>query len=86
MLGLEVLRSTVRVQKICRPSYQQNRSKRSRPPLTSSGEIRKAINELNAYSDRELTENGINHGSIKDVACYGRTDVELSPKTQKRAA
>ncbi|MFK8081942.1 MAG: hypothetical protein AB8B97_16775 [Granulosicoccus sp.] len=65
------------------PSKPESASKKRRH---NAREIRKAIKELSAYSDRELTEMGITRGSIKEVVRTGRASVENVPDNAKHAA
>jgi uncharacterized protein YjiS (DUF1127 family) len=48
--------------------------------------IRKAVNELRSYSDRELTELGLSRQSIKEVVRYGRPTDERVFQNHKSAA
>lgn len=56
------------------------------PAKISRKSIRKAVSELNSYSDRELSELGVNRNSIKEVVRYGRPAVEGVFENHKSAA
>ncbi|MFT4727816.1 MAG: hypothetical protein ACI9UN_002314 [Granulosicoccus sp.] len=56
------------------------------PVKPSRKSIRKAVNELNSYSDRELAELGVSRQSIKEVVRYGRPAVEGVFQNNKSAA
>ena len=56
------------------------------PPKVSRKSIRKAVKELNSYSDRELAELGVARNSIKEVVRYGRPSVEGVFENRKSAA
>jgi uncharacterized protein YjiS (DUF1127 family) len=56
------------------------------PVKASRKSIRKAVNELNSYSDRELAELGVSRQSIKEVVRYGRPAVEGVFQSNKSAA
>ena len=56
------------------------------PVKLSRRSIRKAVKELNSYSDRELAELGVNRQSIKEVVRYGRPAVEGVFENHKSAA
>ncbi|MFT6878747.1 MAG: hypothetical protein ACI9XK_002746 [Granulosicoccus sp.] len=56
------------------------------PAKISRKSIRKAVNELNSYSDRELAELGVNRQSIKEVVRYGRPAIEGVFQNHKSAA
>jgi len=45
-------------------------------PKVTKRSIRKAVKELNGYSDRELAELGVSRQSIEEVVRYGRPAVE----------
>jgi len=48
--------------------------------------IKKAVRELNAYSDRELAELGINRQGIEEAVRFGRPAVEGVEEASKTAA
>ena len=56
------------------------------PTKVSRKNIRRAVNELNSYSDRELAELGVSRQSIKEVVRYGRPTVEGIFENHKSAA
>lgn len=56
------------------------------PAKISRKSIRKAVKELNSYSDRELAELGVTRQSIKEVVRYGRPAVEGVFENHKSAA
>jgi len=56
------------------------------PAKMSRKSIRRAVKELNSYSDRELAELGVNRQSIKEVVRFGRPAVEGVFENHKSAA
>lgn len=56
------------------------------PAKVSRKSIRKAVNELSSYSDRELAELGVSRQSIKEVVRYGRPAIEGVFQNHKSAA
>jgi len=55
-------------------------------PAPSAREIRQAIKELSAYSDRELSELGLSRGNIAEVVRFGRHSGDEMAEESKRAA
>lgn len=55
-------------------------------PKVSRRKIRKAVKELNSYSDRELAELGVNRNNIEEVVRYGRPTVEGVFQNDRTAA
>jgi len=51
-----------------------------------SAEIKRAINELSSYSDRELAELGVTRGTIEESVRYGRQNIERAGPTQRQVA
>jgi len=51
-----------------------------------SAEIKKAINELSSYSDRELAELGVTRGTIEESVRYGRQNIERAGPAQRHVA
>jgi len=56
------------------------------PPKSNRRIIKKAVKELNGYSDRELAELGINRQGIEEAVRYGRPAVEGVFDNSKTAA
>lgn len=52
----------------------------------AKSEVKKAVNELSQYSDRELAELGVTRNSIEEVVQYGRPTVEGTLENHHRAA
>ena len=55
-------------------------------PKVSRRKIRKAVKELNSYSDRELAELGVSRNNIEEVVRYGRPTVEGVFQNNRTAA
>ena len=55
-------------------------------PKVTKRSIRKAVKELNSYSDRELAELGVNRQSIEEVVRFGRPSVEGVFQNNRSAA
>lgn len=55
-------------------------------PKVSKRKIRKAVNELSSYSDRELAELGVSRNNIEEVVRYGRPTVEGVFQNNRTAA
>ena len=49
-------------------------------------EIKKAINELNAYSDRELAELGVTRNGIEEAVRFGRQNIEGAAGQERQVA
>ncbi len=55
-------------------------------PVQNSRVVNQAINELSAYSDRELAELGVTRYGIEEAVRYGRPAVEGVFESHKHAA
>jgi uncharacterized protein YjiS (DUF1127 family) len=55
-------------------------------PVQDERAIRQAIEELSAYSDRELAELGVTRNGIEEVVRYGRPAVEGVFESYRHAA
>ena len=51
-----------------------------------STDIKKAINELSAYSDRELAELGVSRNGIEEAVRFGRQNIEGATQQQRQVA
>lgn len=56
------------------------------PATRKSTEIKRAINELNAYSDRELAELGVTRNGIEEAVRFGRQNIEGVNEQQRQVA
>ena len=49
-------------------------------------EVRRAVNELNSYSDRDLAELGVSRQTIEEAVRFGRPAIEGVAQKQSRVA